>query len=291
MNDTNPERSPSARALRSDLEELASRLRGSTLVVRSRGGHGSGLAVGGDLVVTNAHVAGRGPVEIELASGRRVASQIVATAPERDLALVRVPSLDAPAQPFRDSRTLRTGDIVFASGNPLGIVGALSAGIVHSVDPRGRHVVADVRIAPGNSGGPLADASGAIVGVNAMLVDGLAVGIASCAVARFLESPEARRFIGVVVEPVSAAVEGRRRPGLLIVDVSDGGPAQRAGITIGDVVVAIEGRPLEGPSDLGDAVDGARVGEAIHLDVARDGRMLHIAVLVGDRRREQPHAA
>jgi serine protease Do len=278
-------------ALRSDLEEVAARLRRSTFVVRARGGHGSGLAVGGDRVVTNAHVAGRGPVEVELASGKAVVSEVLATAPERDLALIRVPVLDAPAPPFRDSRTLRAGEIVFASGNPLGIVGALSAGIVHSVDPRGRRVIADVRIAPGNSGGPLADAFGAIVGLNAMLIDGLAVGIASSAVTRFLEAPGSRRFIGVVVEPVSASIEGRRRPGLLIVDVADGGPAQRAGITIGDVVLAIDRRPLEGPGDLGDAVDGARGGVAILLEVARDGAVLPVPVIVGDRARERPRAA
>jgi serine protease Do len=220
-----------------------------------------------------------------------VRSEVIARASNRDLAAIRVEASGLPAVTFRDARTLRPGDMVVAVGNPLDLVGAVTAGIVHSADRRGRSVVADVRLLPGNSGGPLADAEGRIVGVNAMVVDGLAVAIAAEVVKRFLAAPNAQPYIGVVTQPVVVPVMGERRMGLLILETADAGAAVRAGLFAGDVVIGVDGRLFSSPAELPEAVETAAVGDRIRLDIVRAGRVTGIDVIVGDAARAADFAA
>lgn len=128
------------------------------------------------LILTNAHVA-RGDVSVVLADGRARPARLVARDPERDLAALVVDACGLPAAVIGESRALRVGELVLAVGHPFGLARALSAGLVHAVD--GRVIQADLRLAPGNSGGPLADARGRVVGLNAMIVGGLAVAVPS----------------------------------------------------------------------------------------------------------------
>jgi serine protease Do len=128
------------------------------------------------LILTNAHVA-RGDVSVVLSDGRAWPARLVARDPERDLAALVVDAYGLPAAVIGESRALRVGELVLAVGHPFGLARALSAGLVHAVD--GRVVQADLRLAPGNSGGPLADARGRVVGLNAMIVGGLAVAVPS----------------------------------------------------------------------------------------------------------------
>jgi serine protease Do len=275
-----------------DLASIAERLRRSTVQIRARGGHGSGLiASANGTVVTNAHVAGGRKIRVILADGSDVRSEVIARASNRDLAAIRVEASGLPAVTFRDARTLRPGDMVVAVGNPLDLVGAVTAGIVHSADRRGRSVVADVRLLPGNSGGPLADAEGRIVGVNAMVVDGLAVAIAAEVVKRFLAAPNAQPYIGVVTQPVVVPVMGERRMGLLILETADAGAAVRAGLFAGDVVIGVDGRLFSSPAELPEAVETAAVGDRIRLDIVRAGRVTGIDVIVGDAARAADFAA
>src|SRR5690348_6639173 len=129
------------------LAAVAAKLRRSTVQVFARGGHGSGLIASADgIVVTNAHVAnGRRP-GVVLFDGDELQGELVARAPGHDLAAVKVTADALPVPEFRDVRTLRTGDVVVASGNPLDLVGAISSGIIHSVDRRARKVIADLRL-------------------------------------------------------------------------------------------------------------------------------------------------
>jgi len=135
------------------------------------------------LVLTNAHVA-HGDVTVVLSDGRARAARLVARDPQRDLAALVVDAHGLPAAVIGDSDALRVGELVLAVGNPFGLPRALSAGLVHAVDPRA--VQADLRLAPGNSGGPLADARGRVVGLNAMVVGGLAVAVPSQVARRFV---------------------------------------------------------------------------------------------------------
>ncbi|HTS27426.1 MAG TPA: trypsin-like peptidase domain-containing protein [Bryobacteraceae bacterium] len=220
--------------------EIAERLRRSTVQVfsgRSRGG-GSGVVWKSDgLIVTNAHVARVGQPQVELWDGRRFESRVVSLDGRRDLAALRLdsPALDSPlpAATPGDSGTLRPGELVMAVGSPLGFSGALSTGVVHSIGRvpgmgRQQWIRADVQLAPGNSGGPLADARGHVVGINTAIVNGLGVAVPSSAVTAFLEQG-ARPSLGVTLRPLSF--------GLLILDVDPKGAAAAASLRAGDILL------------------------------------------------------
>jgi serine protease Do len=175
-----------------DFAALARTLRASTVAVHDERAGGSGSGVVWDargLIVTNAHVVSSRSAVVVFADGRRVRAALVGRDPERDLAALRLPR-DLEPHPdrarVRDSATLVPGELVIAVGNPHGVTGAVTAGIIHRCNAR--WVVADVRLAPGNSGGPLADAAGRVAGVNSMIARGLALAVPSAAVARFLRA-------------------------------------------------------------------------------------------------------
>ena len=174
--------------------DVAERLRRSTVSIAVPGAHsaGSGIVLTSlGHIVTNAHVVrGRHP-EVETWDGRRFPGRLVALARRHDLALIKIDTLGLPAATLRDSSTVRTGEIVLAVGNPLGFSGAVSSGVVYTTGPMkglggNNWVQAQVRLAPGNSGGPLADARGEVIGVNTMIAHGLALAIPSNVAAEFL---------------------------------------------------------------------------------------------------------
>jgi len=174
--------------LDSELHAVAERLRRITVEVRAGpAGNGSGVIWGGDgLIISNAHVARTRDLEVELWDGRRFDARLRWRDPRRDLALLTIPArgLDAavPARPG----LLRAGELVLALGHPFGLSG-LSAGVLHtSVTPRDRWIQADIRLAPGNSGGPLANGAGEVLGINTLIAGGLACAIPSRVVERFL---------------------------------------------------------------------------------------------------------
>ena len=178
------------RGLDSALAAIAEQLR--RITVRILGPHaaaGSGVIwTTSGLVVTNAHVTRGGAVAV-LSTGRRAHGRLLAWDGEADLAALVIEADGAPAAEIGDSSALRTGELVLAVGNPLGLRGALTAGIVHGTSQgsgNARLIQADLKLAPGNSGGPLADARGRVIGINAMVSGGLALAVPSRAVARFL---------------------------------------------------------------------------------------------------------
>jgi len=180
-------------ALGASLKEAVVELRGD------RGTSGTGIIWGGaGLIVTNAHCAPR-DASCRVAIGDRWGdAKVLAYHQHHDLALLAAPHARGPLLETRDPESLRAGELVFAYGHPLGVRDALAMGVFHSVarDRRSgsaRWVIADVRLAPGNSGGPLVDAEGRLVGVNSMVVNGLGAAIPATAVARFVERVLARR--------------------------------------------------------------------------------------------------
>jgi serine protease Do len=180
------------------IELVARRLRDVTVqVLAGRASLGAGVVWQRGLVVTNAHVARTAELRVALPDGRLVAARLVARDPSRDLAaLALAPAAPAaapvaapvPAEPGDASR-LRAGALVLAVGHPLGVTGALALGVLHAAARSADDwITADIRLAPGNSGGPLADAAGRIIGINSMIVGGLGVAVPTAAVARFLEA-------------------------------------------------------------------------------------------------------
>jgi serine protease Do len=189
----------SARGVSSNVSGLAELLRQAVVEVRSgESGSGTGIIWGGSgLVVTNAHCVRRGaPLQVD-AGGKWREAHALAYHPQHDLALLAAPSVSGPMLELRDPESLRAGELVFAHGHPLGIRDALAMGVLHAVTrdraKSPRWIVADVRLAPGNSGGPLVDAHGRLVGINSMVVNGLGVAVPASLVQRFVESALSQR--------------------------------------------------------------------------------------------------
>ena len=189
----------SARAASSNPNGLAETLQQAVVEVRSgETASGTGIIWGGaGLVVTNAHCIRRG-ASLQVSAGAKWReAHALAYHPHHDLALLAAPSVSGPLLELRDPDSLRTGELVFAHGHPLGIRDALAMGVLHAVtrDKSGsaRWIVADVRLAPGNSGGPLVDAEGRLVGINSMVVNGLGVAVPASLVQRFVERSLSQR--------------------------------------------------------------------------------------------------
>jgi serine protease Do len=186
--------------VRDTFGEVVEKLRRSTVRVKvRRNSSGSGVIWSQDgQVITNAHVVegagSSGTVEVELWDGRRVPGKIIRTNRREDVAALQVEASGLPAATLGDSSALRVGELVIAVGNPLGFTGAASTGVVHRLN---RHhgfqdrlwVVSHLRLAPGNSGGPLANARGEVVGINTMVAGGLAFAIPAHFVAQVLSAP------------------------------------------------------------------------------------------------------
>jgi serine protease Do len=236
--------------------------------------HGSGVIWSDDgLIITNAHVVSDSEPTVELWNGRTLPGRIIRHDPARDLAALRIAAHGLPAAVPADPRELKPGALVLAMGHPFGVRGALSLGVLHSRSQQGRGararwLRADLRLAPGNSGGPLADVSGRVLGLNTMIVDGLAYAIPSTAVTRFMSAEGDRAVLGVVVRPVP--LRGRRGGvGFLVLDVAQGSGAAEAGLGIGDVLTAIAGVPFSDPAALAAALEEARPGDRLRVELVR----------------------
>lgn len=163
-------------------------LRSITVRISGAGdGRGSGVIWRSDgLIITNAHVASARMHQVEFSGGQRAQARLAGRDPSVDLAALKVNLRGLPAAVVRGARLVRPGEVVLAVGNPWDADGAVSAGIAHRPAGRGPCIFADIRLAPGNSGGPLADAGGYVIGINSAVIDGLACAITSDAVREFL---------------------------------------------------------------------------------------------------------
>jgi serine protease Do len=271
----------------------------SVVHVRSSGrGIGAGVIWPGDgLVLTNHHVISgrrrRGNIRVALHDGRTFDAEVVKSGRNLDLALLRLEGDygDLPAASVGDSDALRVGELVYAVGHPWGSVGSVSAGIVGGVgELRGpgrgsspRYVRSDVALAPGNSGGPLLNARGEVVAINAMIFGLMALSIPSNAAEAWVAG-ERRPRLGIGVLPVELPSREGGTAGLVIAGVETGSAAERAGLLVGDVLLAIAGKPLGEAETLLDAV--AHAADVISLRVMRGGK-----IMVMEVRLEEPGRA
>jgi len=170
--------------------EVAEALRRVTVHITSEHGHGAGVVWSCDgLVVTNAHVA-TGSAIVRLYDGSTYSAELVGRDPRADLAALRIGATKLGHANLRDSRSVRTGEMVVAVGHPNGSPAALSTGIIHAASS-GTWIQSDVRLAPGNSGGPLADVEGKVIGINSMVANGMGIAISTAAIERFLNGEQA----------------------------------------------------------------------------------------------------
>jgi serine protease Do len=290
----------SAEAASSASAEMIGRAHESVVQVRSWGrATGAGVIWDEDgLVLTNHHVvAGRrrgATVQVVLHDGRTFDAEAVKRYRDLDLALLRIK--DAPsdllAAPVGDSDALRVGELVYAIGHPWGRLGAVTAGIVSGLGvargPGGsaHYVQSDVTLAPGNSGGPLLNARGEVVGINAMIFGRLALSIPSNAARAWLAGAKERSpRLGVRVLPVELPASLRRAnreafsAGLMIAAVEADSPAEKAGLLVGDVLLGADDEAPEDAEALLDVL--ARAGGTVRLSVMRGGSVSSVDADLG----------
>ncbi|PYT98921.1 MAG: peptidase S1 [Acidobacteria bacterium] len=262
--------------------EIAEELRRSTVLIYSGGrGSGSGVIWSNDgTLVTNAHVVRSGRPMVELWDGREFEARIQSRDSLRDLAQLRIDATNLTAASAADSSQLRPGELAIAVGNPMGFVGALATGVIHGLGPvrgLGPHswVQAEVRLAPGNSGGPLADARGHIVGLNTMVAGRLALAIPSNAVRDFISASPSDGRLGVTVHPAFVPRPDSRSKafGVVILDVAPDSPAALASLLPGDILLGTEERRFASLQDLARALQGSGL------------RVLRLKFLRGDYKR------
>jgi serine protease Do len=291
-----------AASLADELAELTTRLRRSLVVVRD-GGRGAGSGViweANGVIVTNHHVAPGKRAQVVLPDGRTLDANVRVSDPHRDLAILDVPARGLPAAQSGDSDAVRVGELVFAVGNPLGLSGAVSAGIVTGVGRRfgsGRRrgeglIQADVSLAPGNSGGPLTTADGRVIGINAMVhPPGLALAVPSNAVAALLATgSQGRAYLGLTLVaaqiPAAWALSEGSALGYLVAGVAPASPADQAGLLLGDLILAIDGAALESDEQLAIVLGEMAPGDELVLDVIRGGQAIRLSVVTGSRLEE-----
>jgi serine protease Do len=239
--------------------EIAEQLRRSTVAVQA-GGHGGGSGViwsRDGTIVTNAHVARSSHLGVELWDGRQYDAIVTKRDSRRDLASVRIQAADLPVANVADSSKIRAGELAIAIGNPLGFVGALSTGVIHAIGPvHGvgiqSWVQADVRLAPGNSGGPLANARGEVIGINTMVARRLALAVPSNVVTTFISAGASDGWLGVTVYPVQIPQTQRKehRFGLVLLEVERDSPAASSSLLPGDILLGTEGKSFRSADDL-----------------------------------------
>ena len=274
-------------------------------------GQGSGSAVvyrADGILVTNAHVVnGATQVTVTLPDGAREQAEIVGTDPRSDLAVLRVDAdnLPVPAWATADDSP-EVGDTVVAIGSPFGLDGSVTAGIVsalgRTVPSEGGTMVdllqTDAAINPGNSGGALVDGAGRVIGVNTAIVsrgggnEGIGFAIPASTVRsvadQLLETGSVQHaelgITGQTVDPDIASLYSLPvDAGAVIADMRAGGPADEAGLQAGDIVIALDGTPIESITDLAGRVQQHRPGEEVTLTIVRDGDEREVTVVLAER--------
>ncbi len=272
--------------------EVVEQLRRSTVAVSSGGhGGGSGFVIdAGGMIITNAHVVGSPTVQVQFWNGQKRQGRVLARDGGVDLALVLVPPGGLLPARLADSGPLRQGDFVIAVGNPFGFIGAVTTGTLKGVGKvRGLgeadYLQAAIRLAPGNSGGPMADAGGRIIGVNAMVIGSTALAIPSAAVREFLRRVQTGTALGVVGRKVPLMLNGVPRMGLVLLEIQPGSSADRAALLPGDILIGVNDQFFSTANDIDTAfdVEGDRVAKVQFVRGDRT-HLRSVAIIVHSRR-------
>jgi Do/DeqQ family serine protease len=272
---------------------------------------GSGVIVSNTgYVLTNHHVVeAADEIEVALHDGKKLLAKVVGNDPETDLAVLRVDADNLPAITFGSSDALKVGDVVLAIGNPFGVGQTVTGGIVSALGRTGlgintfeNFIQTDAAINPGNSGGALVDAGGNLVGINTAIFSrsggsmgigfAIPVSTAKMVLEQIVRSGSVTRgWIGVEVQEITPPVaESFRLPstrGALIAGVLRGGPADKAGVKPGDVMVEVEGRPVADPTSMLNLIAALPPGASARMKIKRQGKDLDADITVGRRPKPQ----
>src|ERR1700723_3377298 len=276
---------------------------------RERRGGGSGFVFTPDgLILTNSHVVHDATrIEVTLADGRRAPAHTIGDDPATDLAVIRIDSPGLQAVALGDSQLLRPGQMAIAIGNPYGFQSTVTAGVISALGRSLRSysgrliedvIQTDAALNPGNSGGPLVDSRGQVIGVNTATIlpaQGIcfAIGIntAKFVASRLLRDGKIRRsYIGVSAQtvPIHRRVvrfyDLARESGVVVVGIEDRSPARTAGVREGDVIVALDDKPVAGVDDLHRLLTDAQVGARCVLTVIRHTERLSLPIFPEEAR-------
>jgi serine protease Do len=280
---------------------------------RLRSSLGSGFVIDASgIIITNEHVIRNAEeIAVILNSGTRLRAELIGEDSETDLAVLRVqPDTPLSAVKFADSDKIRVGEPVMAIGNPLGLGGTVTAGIVSAknrdirMGPFDNFIQTDAAVNRGNSGGPLFNMAGDVIGINTAIFaksGGGNIGIAFAVpantaqpiISQLREFGETKRgWLGVHVQEITDEIAealrlGGPRRGALILGIEPRGPAGPAGMRTGDVIVSFNGREVPGPRELPRIVAEAPVGSAVPVTVIRDGRSATLTVTLGRRESDE----
>ncbi|MEE4210335.1 MAG: trypsin-like peptidase domain-containing protein, partial [Parvularcula sp.] len=262
-------------------------------------------------IVTNNHVIeGADEITVVLNTGDEVMAELVGTDPETDLAVLRVkPNKEQRYVTFDTNADLRVGDFVLAVGNPFGLGGTVTSGIVSAIGGDRREqqyadfIQIDASINRGNSGGPTFDVNGNVIGVNTAIISptgvnagiGLAIpaNVASDVVRQIIDSGQVvRGFLGVVVrdpeQQILEAVGLDDRSGALVANVSEGSPAEKAGLQAGDIILELNGEAIDSSTALTRRVGNLPPGEKVRVKAFREGKERTFRVELARRDPQNP---
>jgi serine protease Do len=276
---------------------------------------GSGFVISTDgYIMTNNHVvadADEKKIEVLFNDGRKEKAKIIGTDPTTDLAIIRVEGKDIPTAALGNSDDLEIGEMVLAIGNPLGLQGTVTAGIVSAIgrnigilQERGglgieNFIQTDAAINPGNSGGPLVNLKGEVVGINSAIATtnaryqgygfAIPINLAKAVAEDIIKTGKVRRaYVGLQMYPVSPAMAkalGLEKPeGALVQKIEDNSPAEAAGLKEKDIIVAIDGKDMKTPSDVQTFIARKHPGDEVKLKIYRDGRTLEKKVTLQQRK-------
>jgi S1-C subfamily serine protease len=279
-------------------------------VRKERGGVGSGLVVASDgLILTNSHVvSGARAIEVSMADGQHSAARIIGEDPHTDIAVLRTDApLQAPSLSMHDSKLIRPGQLAIAIGNPLGFEQTVTTGVVSAVGRSLRAatgrliddvIQTDAALNPGNSGGPLVDSQGRVIGINTAVImgaQGICFSVASNTalhvLTQILRHGRVRRAsLGIegaqthIPRHVARFAGTEQKSGVRVMAVITGGPAEAAEIKPGDLMIAIDGEPAEGIDDLLRLLNHDRVDRPVRVTLLRKGEMRDRYVTPVERR-------
>ncbi len=270
-------------------------------------GMGSGVIIDGDgVILTNNHVVrGGGKILVRLHDGREFDAVEVKTDPKTDLAIVRIEAEELKAAPLGDSDKARVGDWVLALGQPFGLEGTVTAGIISAkgrglgITARENFIQTDAAINPGNSGGPLVNLDGEVVGINTAISSrsggnqgvgfAVPVNLAKWVASQLQQDGKVRRaYLGVAIQPVNQQLADQFgvevNSGVVVSDVFDETPGAAAGLKAGDVIVSFGGTMVTQPRELQNVVERAPIGSTQTMTVIREGKQKKLKVEL----KEQP---